>query len=810
MARDTLEDENGIPLIQGSRNDAPLHRSDGKRLKAPQPRKAQRGQKKKKKPAPSADNTGNTMEASSSEQQASTASSTRKKPAKKQALPAFDTLQSGNITASVIPPKSSKASYPNEESGIVETTTQDRIEEVLKRTPTRTSQVVTKPLQASAASIRERDIGQLKRRYAKGLSEEGDRFHVPFVPSDPDFPYDVPNLVVSLHVPQDYPSGLVELHVKSGLEIGFARNIEREFENERVGVASGRGLLGMLTWLDRNLERLLALKKSNTVKIVRHHAPLPEEQDDQDSSSESDGDDSAAYRLPIKFWTFHEKQEAAAQREAEVARLKTRLNPQAATEDTFDIQLEQVSVRLHVPALYPLEPCWILVLQGDENIEAPANCELRKASRDLVRQMNWILANLKLLAKQGAEESELLQAQLESEREAYRLAQSKAGNSAETWSAEHDGFRPVVGFSYSVSEQQEDPSSSANEDCPEDVVDEDFKKVGITDRTTQADRGTAIDCSVSMRGISTFEATSITLTVKCHRCKANTIQVNDIKPVKPTQIACPHCMSVMSIGLRPLLVHAGNLKRIGYLDLEGCSATLVGLVSLSAACAECPVPDEPADQQAQIFTGVGTGQAQTKPCRLCHAKLHLELNHFHFLTLSNTYPRPGTRLGRITDTQPAAIPKGANKSALRQASKHKGQSLPDFGLCRHYRRSFRWFRFPCCRRVFACDLCHDLLAGAAPISQTQGGAGSASMPIQVAGVASGKHRHELANFQICGFCSTEAPVNPQAHCHACGASLVKPGSAPGTLGSGFWEGGEGTRDQRLMNRHDKRKHRKKI
>lgn len=54
----------------------------------------------------------------------------------------------------------------------------------------------------------------------------------------------------------------------------------------------------------------------------------------------------------------------------------------------------------------------------------------------------------------------------------------------------------------------------------------------------------------------------------------------------------------------------------------------------------------------------------------------------------------------------------------------KGQELPQRGRCKHYAKSYRWFRlvikswteaqlltiqprFSCCQRVFACDKCHD-------------------------------------------------------------------------------------------------------
>lgn len=35
-----------------------------------------------------------------------------------------------------------------------------------------------------------------------------------------------------------------------------------------------------------------------------------------------------------------------------------------------------------------------------------------------------------------------------------------------------------------------------------------------------------------------------------------------------------------------------------------------------------------------------------------------------------------------------------------------GRELPGRGRCSHYKKSYRWFRFSCCNKVFPCDRCH--------------------------------------------------------------------------------------------------------
>ena len=95
-----------------------------------------------------------------------------------------------------------------------------------------------------------------------------------------------------------------------------------------------------------------------------------------------------------------------------------------------------------------------------------------------------------------------------------------------------------------------------------------------------------------------------------------------------------------------------------------------------------------------------------------------------------------------------------------------GQELPRRGRCEHYSKSYRWFRFSCCSKVFACDKCHD---------------------------EASDHSNEHANRMICGYCSREQNYRPE-DCGICHSSLIK------KAGSGFWEGGKGTRDKTKMSR----------
>ncbi|KAG0441897.1 hypothetical protein DMUE_0710 [Dictyocoela muelleri] len=101
----------------------------------------------------------------------------------------------------------------------------------------------------------------------------------------------------------------------------------------------------------------------------------------------------------------------------------------------------------------------------------------------------------------------------------------------------------------------------------------------------------------------------------------------------------------------------------------------------------------------------------------------------------------------------------------------KSIDLPGKGTCKHYKKSLRWFRFPCCNNLYPCDICHD-----------------DEQP----------HVAEIAKRMICGLCKKEQSV--KSNCE-CGMELK-------TRKTAFWEGGKGNRDKTTMSKKDKKKFKK--
>jgi len=201
-------------------------------------------------------------------------------------------------------------------------------------------------------------------------------------------------------------------------------------------------------------------------------------------------------------------------------------------------------------------------------------------------------------------------------------------------------------------------------------------------------------------------------------------------------------------------MHA-NCVRAGYLDLEGCTVVDMLPSHFIPTCSECSTP----------HTGPGIISVRAEPtmaiCRGCHQRMSFKIPEIKFLQVSAASVR--------------------NSEAPRRKKKEHlgikvGDQLPNRGRCMHYSKSYRWFRFSCCNKVFPCDKCHNTASD---------------------------HLNEHANRMICGYCSREQNYRPE-DCGVCHASLIS------KQGTGFWEGGKGTRNKLRMSRKDPRKYKRRL
>lgn len=260
-----------------------------------------------------------------------------------------------------------------------------------------------------------------------------------------------------------------------------------------------------------------------------------------------------------------------------------------------------------------------------------------------------------------------------------------------------------------------------------------------------------------MKGTDVVEIASLSVLIRCGRCKelqvfGNLQSAEYGHRTKPTIKACEKCKLALGVAFRKEFLTTES-NTAGFLDLS--SSTVVDLLPSSyiGVCSNC-------SELLPTFKSIELGANREQFCRNCHAKASLQIELFRFDVLSTE------SLGKIG--------KGLDVSDRSSTLKLTGgEPLPNDGRCKHYRKSFRWFRFSCCKRVFPCDRCHDVEMD---------------------------HPADPASRMICGKCSREQRFSD--HCRFCSHNYV-------VRNTGFWEGGKGTRNPVLMSKKDNRKYKRR-
>lgn len=668
------------------------------------------------------------------------------------------------------------------------------------------SRVVAKPTPTQNPRLFQ--IGQIKRRYnaleTSSSSGSGSVTLLAFslIPSDPDFPFDLPKgLKCVLHVPSSYlqPDGAEggtnggekpRLDVKNAeMSRGYQINVERGFA-KLVERSPELGLLGWMKELDKRLEKLLAEGKAEVVTFVPNtKAGMKLETGKQPTAQPNPApmrkDDAVKPPPPQPSYTPAQLREASLRRETETRQLEARIGrlplfsksadgiaytipitPRKPTE--LPVPLQGVkAVKLYVPTLYPLQHCRI-ELQGmsrDAARKTESGFETRAKGEDgmnLMAHVNWLAQNMHLLATAPDPEPEAKLDQVEHiSNLTLEPTEKRAHSPHEGDERSHIKVIPRPP-EWSTAHNDGEDSSDAYDSDEESSDEDDDEEHGValppapeSTSTTNPERGVSLNLpNLELYGIELLELTSLSITIKCERCK-ETMDISNLRtsapsnapPAKPRNESCKKCASPLTITYRHELMHP-NSFRAGYLDLEGCTVLDMLPSTFLPTCSVC----------STTFTlpGITSVRGATSPpstCRDCHRKMSFRLPEIKFLLISSA--------ARSHHGPP--LPRKRHKENLGITA---GSELPRRGRCPHYSKSYRWFRFSCCAKVYPCDRCHD---------------------------AAEAHPNEHANRMICGWCSREQNYRPE-DCGVCHASVVK------KAGSGFWEGGKGTRDKGRMSR----------
>ena len=267
---------------------------------------------------------------------------------------------------------------------------------------------------------------------------------------------------------------------------------------------------------------------------------------------------------------------------------------------------------------------------------------------------------------------------------------------------------------------------------------------------------------LALDGLDALTPVTLAIATTCGKCGGGvdvTLDASAAASGWPSAAAaCSRCATLTTLAASPAVAHAhsNTLATIVAVGDPPPHPTDVLPSTLSAQCGGC----------GTLFAlrGATPGAWLGRACAGCGARARARFEGVVFEGAAETQQAAGGR---------AAVPAASRAPATTPDSRARPTPgpLPDGGACRHYRRSRRHFRFPCCGRVYACDLCHE-----------EGEA----------------HDLKLATRHVCGACGVEQPIKPD--CASCGLNLTGKGhSGPGTR---HWEGGAGCRDKSRMDPRD--------
>ena len=256
--------------------------------------------------------------------------------------------------------------------------------------------------------------------------------------------------------------------------------------------------------------------------------------------------------------------------------------------------------------------------------------------------------------------------------------------------------------------------------------------------------------------IGIAQSSQLRLVSICCRCGEKNEVSTSYKT--PGSSRCKACSSAHRVVYQPNTLH-NQTEILGYIQTQNCVVFDYLPSDFIISCIECA--------ENSFIPTVEIGSPYEVACNACHKHLKLEFGGVDFFDVVD-----GTQLSLGNEKK-----KSKKKSTKGKVTGlRRGQPLPGKGTCVHYRKSFRWFRFPCCKQLYPCDICHEN-----------------SKDCSSVGV--------WATRIVCGACSCEQAMTNKT-CTKCGFSF-------GPRRTSFWEGGKGNRNFATLSNQDKRKFRGK-
>ncbi|GAB7337974.1 hypothetical protein MBLNU457_4351t1 [Dothideomycetes sp. NU457] len=542
------------------------------------------------------------------------------------------------------------------------------------------SRIVTKPVpKAQLEDPREFQLGQIRRRYSPKEEQMPDATSLTFrmVPSDPDFPYDIEALECTLTVPLNYPSnGKPKLRVTNKeMQRGFQLNVEQGFD-EIAASAPKSTLLTLLNRLDKDLDGLLSRPMAQTIKLYRNlETPKPVQPTAKTETTNKPIVESQPAQQQWEarprsepVFTAGQKTQAQAKRQADIRQLVARLGKlptfkQSTDGVTFTVpftplkktnlpsSLQNINtIRLIVPELYNLIPCRIEFpgVRDDGSCKAAEQSFVKRVEEDkngsLLAHINYMSQHLGSMSatKPAAAETETKAAEPVPPvvSESTEAAPKPPAKQIETTLPDRSHIQVIPRppeWAYARKDgEQEDWSSddSYSYDSGDETEDDDVETSAPTNAPTTgpAERGILLSFpALELYGIELLELSSLSITVKCLRCKES----QDIERLKNNvqadhtgmkEVVCKKCANSIAAGFRQDLIHT-NSSRAGYIDLDGCTPTDMLPSTFTPTCSECSTPYKTGCVSVR-------GESTLAICRECHRKMTFRIPEVKFLTVS--------------------------------------------------------------------------------------------------------------------------------------------------------------------------------
>ena len=291
-------------------------------------------------------------------------------------------------------------------------------------------------------------------------------------------------------------------------------------------------------------------------------------------------------------------------------------------------------------------------------------------------------------------------------------------------------------------------SMEENQDGKETAIDDGIPKpIFIEPRPV----GTKIMLHKLILGrIGISQCVELKLLSLCTRCGEKNDVITSYE--KPSSMRCTSCSSSHRVVYQPNTLHS-QTEILGYVETQNCVVFDYLPSNFIVSCMECA--------ENSYLTNVEIAKAYESTCKSCNTHMKLQFQSVDFFDAVD-----GTEISSDKGKKSNSNNKKKNKDKV--TGLRRGQPLPGKGVCVHYRKSFRWFRFPCCKKLYPCDICHENSKDCDAVNA-------------------------WATRIVCGACSFEQPTTNKT-CTSCSFSF-------GPRRTKFWEGGKGNRDRKFHGRY---------